>query len=82
MNTPIIPKLTHNVWETWWEENADHANLGHHFLATMMPGVVDLQLENMTGDEAAVYIESVYVQPSISGAKDGTADDTAFALPA
>jgi hypothetical protein len=44
----------------------------------MMPGVVDLHLENMTGDEAASYIENVYVQPSTSGA----ADNTAFALPA
>ena len=82
MNTPIIPKLTHNAWETWRKENADHANLGHHFLATMMPGVVDLHLENMTGDEAAIYIENVYVQPSTSIAKDYAADEVSSALPA
>lgn len=78
MNTPIIPKLTYNAWEAWLEENANNPDLGHHFLATMMPGIVDLQLDHMTGQEAIAYIESMYVQPR----QDKPADDTAFALPA
>lgn len=78
MNSAIIPKPTHDQFAEWLAANRDHPNLGHHFMATVMPGIVDLQLDHMTGEEAIAYIESMYVQPR----QDEAADDTAFALPA
>lgn len=66
MNATIVPKPSHADWRKWLLENRDHQNLGQHFLTSVMPGVVDLHLQELTGFAAAEYIESMYVQPALS----------------
>lgn len=83
MNATIVPKPSRADWRKWLLENRDHPKLGQHFLTSLMPGVIDLQLENMAGFEAVEYIESMYVQPPEAApvAKDDdAADNERFAL--